>query len=118
MFFSITSLIFISKFQKNWIRFIVISKIEFKSFQINLMLEFFMCLMLELFKNFEKKISLRIIFFLKRNLFQFFDNFFFGHFSLNLHYCFPYFPNMNCQVRKIKNQKHVLVVGGGGSPTI
>jgi hypothetical protein len=41
------SLIIILKFQKNWIRFIMISNIECKSFQINLMLELFMCLMLE-----------------------------------------------------------------------
>jgi len=46
--FSKTSLIFILKFQKNWIRFIMISKVELKSFQISLMLELFMCLMLEL----------------------------------------------------------------------
>jgi hypothetical protein len=31
-----------------WIRFIMISKIKLKFFQINLMLELFMCLMLEL----------------------------------------------------------------------
>jgi hypothetical protein len=36
------------KFQINWIRFMMISKIELKCFQINLMLEFFMCLRLEL----------------------------------------------------------------------
>ncbi len=109
---SIISLIFISKFQKNWIRFIVISKIEFKNFQINLMLEIFMCLMLEFKKLFENFFSLRITFFLKRNLSQFFD-FFFLTFFLEFALFFPYFPNMNCQVRKIKNQKHVLVVGGG-----
>jgi len=38
----------ILKFQKDWIMFIMISKIKLKSFQINLILEFFMCLMLEL----------------------------------------------------------------------
>ncbi len=47
---SITSLKFILNFQKNWIRFIMISKIKLKSFHINLMLELFMCLMLELLK--------------------------------------------------------------------
>jgi len=44
----VTSLIFISKCQKNWIRFTMILKIEFKCFQINLMLELFICLRLEL----------------------------------------------------------------------
>jgi len=38
----ITSLIFILKFQKHWIRFMMISKIELKYFQINLMLELFL----------------------------------------------------------------------------
>ncbi len=50
---SITSLKFILNFQKNWIRFIMISKIKLKSFHINLMLELFMCLMLELLKLFK-----------------------------------------------------------------
>jgi hypothetical protein len=40
---SITLLIFILDFQKNWIRFIMILKIKLKIFQINLMLEFFVC---------------------------------------------------------------------------
>jgi hypothetical protein len=44
---SITSLIFILKFQKNWIRYIMMSNIELQSFQINLMLE-----LLELLLNF------------------------------------------------------------------
>jgi hypothetical protein len=38
------SLIFILKFQKHWIWFIVFSKIELKFLQINLTLELFMCL--------------------------------------------------------------------------
>ncbi len=37
-----TSLIFILKFQKHWIRFMMISKLELKYFQINLMLQLFM----------------------------------------------------------------------------
>jgi hypothetical protein len=37
----VTSLIFILKFEKNWIKFIVISKIELKCFEINLMLDVF-----------------------------------------------------------------------------
>jgi hypothetical protein len=44
----VTSFIFILKFQKHWIRFMMISNIELKFFQLNLMLEFFMCLRLEL----------------------------------------------------------------------
>ncbi len=47
---SVASLIFVLNFQKTWIRFIMISKIKLKIFQINLMLELFMCLMLELLK--------------------------------------------------------------------
>jgi hypothetical protein len=44
---SITSLIFIFNILKKWIRFIMFSKIELKQhFQIKLMLELFMCLML------------------------------------------------------------------------
>jgi hypothetical protein len=38
---SFTSLIFILNFQKNWIKFAMISNIKFKSFQIDLMLRFF-----------------------------------------------------------------------------
>jgi hypothetical protein len=45
---SITLIIFILNFQKNWIRFIMISNIKLKSFQIILLLELFMFLMLEL----------------------------------------------------------------------
>jgi hypothetical protein len=37
----VTSLIFIVKFQKNWIRFITISNIELNFFQTYLMLELF-----------------------------------------------------------------------------
>ncbi len=46
----VTSLIIILVFQKNWIRFMMISKIELKCFQINLVLELFMCLRLQLLK--------------------------------------------------------------------
>jgi hypothetical protein len=38
----VTSLIFILRFEKHWIRFMMISKIELKCFQINLMLELFL----------------------------------------------------------------------------
>ncbi len=46
----VTSLIFSLIFSKKKKRFIVISNIKLTSFQINLMLEFFMCLRLELLK--------------------------------------------------------------------
>jgi len=46
----VASLIFILKFQKHWIRVMMISNIELKCFKINLMLELFMCLELELLK--------------------------------------------------------------------
>jgi hypothetical protein len=32
-------------------------------------------------------------------------------FPLNLHYFFHHFPNMNCQVREIKNQKKCVGCG-------
>ncbi len=60
---SITSLIFILDFQKKLIRYIVISNIELKSFQINLILELFMCLMLELLELLLNFYSLRTTFF-------------------------------------------------------
>jgi hypothetical protein len=44
----VTSSIFILNLKKNWIRFMMISKIKLKCFQINLMLELFMCLRLKL----------------------------------------------------------------------
>ncbi len=50
-FFIVTSLIFILMSQKKRIRFIMIWKIKLKSFQINSILELFMCLMLELLKK-------------------------------------------------------------------
>jgi hypothetical protein len=43
----VTSLLFILKFQINWVMFIMISKIKHKIFQINLILELFICLILE-----------------------------------------------------------------------
>jgi len=62
---SFTSLINIYfLFSKNWIKFIMISKIELKSFQINLMLELFMCLMFGLLLLLIKFYSLKVSFFL------------------------------------------------------
>ncbi len=55
---SITSLIFNLNFQKNWIWLIIILKIKIKKFQINLMLELFMCLMLDMqFQIFKKPLK-------------------------------------------------------------
>jgi hypothetical protein len=59
----VTSLIFIINAQKNWIEFIMISKMKLKSFQINLILKLFMCLMLELEELLFKKYSLTRTFF-------------------------------------------------------
>jgi hypothetical protein len=59
----VTSLIFILKFQKNWIRFMMISDIELKCFKINLMLDLFMCFRLELLKLFLKFYSLGVTLF-------------------------------------------------------
>jgi hypothetical protein len=61
---SITLLIFILNFQKNWIRFIVISKIRLKSLKINLMFKIFMCLMLHLLRLHLNFYSLEGTFFL------------------------------------------------------
>jgi hypothetical protein len=63
------------------------------------------------------RINLRILF-IKSNFFSFkFVISKSSHFFLNLHYFFHFFPNQNCKVRKIQNQKNMLVVevaGGGG----
>jgi uncharacterized membrane protein YkvI len=40
----------------------------------------------------------------------------FLYFSLNFHYFFHFFPNKNCQVKKIWNQKEILVANA--NPTI
>jgi hypothetical protein len=50
------------KFQSFWIKFTTISEIEFNCFQINFMLELFMCLRLELLKLFWNFYSLKIIY--------------------------------------------------------
>jgi hypothetical protein len=62
---SVTSLLFILNFQKNWIRFIMISKIKLKKFQVNLMLKLFIYLMLELLKLLLNFYSLSNLFSLK-----------------------------------------------------
>jgi hypothetical protein len=60
-------------FKKNWIRFMMISKIEIECFQINLMLNLLMHLRLELLKLFLNIYSLGVTFFFKffiRNVWQ------------------------------------------------
>jgi hypothetical protein len=61
---SITSLIHILNFQKNWIRFIMISNVELKKFQINFMLKLFV------FNVGIIGIILKLLF-IKNNLFSF-----------------------------------------------
>ncbi len=89
-------------FQKKLIRFVMISNIELKSFQINFMLKLFMCLMLESLEFILNFYSLKVTFFLSNFLTHCFDKvFWFLHFSLNLNYFLHFFPNKNCQVKKI-----------------
>jgi hypothetical protein len=84
----VISLIFISKIQKNWIRFMVISKIELKLFQINLMFKFFMCLKLELLELIKKFYLLGITKKFKFSSPKFRQVFCCLHFPLTLHYAF------------------------------
>jgi hypothetical protein len=68
---------FILKFQKNWIKVTMISNIKLKSFQINLMLELFICLILELLKLLINFYSLGVTIYFWNLQFQFFDDYFF-----------------------------------------
>jgi hypothetical protein len=116
---SITSLIFFSIFKFIFIRFIMISKINLKNFQISLKLKLFMYLMLELLELLLNFYSLGITFFLWDLWFQFFDFLLFFTFFLNLHYVFHFFPNKNCQVQKFETKKICRLrcargTGGGG----
>ncbi len=111
-----TWLTFILNFQKNWIRFMMISNIELKWFQIDLMLELFICWRLKLLELFLKNYSLGITFhFFKIFVLIFWQVFLFGclHFFLNLHYFFHFFPNKNCQAKNSKPKKHVGLGKGG-----
>jgi len=96
----------------------MISKIKVKSFQINLTLELFMCLMLKLIELFLNLYWLGIMFFKKNCDLNILTNFLLFKFSLEVAPFFPFFPKKNSQVRKIWNQKNMLVVGEGGNPTI
>jgi len=75
---TVTSLIFILNFQEKRIRFIMISNIELKSFQINLMLELFMCSMLESLVLLLNFYSLGVTFFFWNLWFQIFFQFFYS----------------------------------------
>ncbi len=105
----ITSLIFILFYK--WIRFIMISKIQLKSFQINLMLKLVMCLWLELLQilNFY---LLGITFFLSNLWSQFFGISFVSIFPWIICTIFSiFFPIRIAKLEKFKQNKHV---GEGG----
>jgi len=99
----------------------MISKIEFKKFQINLMLELFICLILELlellFKLLEFLLNFHsfkvILFFFKLVITTFWHFFCCLHFSLNLHYFFIFFPTRIAKLRKFEKKKHVGCGGVG-----
>jgi hypothetical protein len=78
----------------------MISKIELKCFQINLMLKLFMCLRLELLELFLNFYSLQVTLFFRFMILNFWQVFCCLHFSLNLHYFFYFFPDKNFQVKK------------------
>ncbi len=104
----VTSLIFILNFQKNWIRFMMISKIELKRFQINLMLELFMCLRLKLLELLFKNYSLGVTCFFSNSWSQLFAKCFVFYIFLEFALFFPFF------LEQIRNQKNMLVEGSGG----
>jgi hypothetical protein len=99
----------------------VISKIKFKSFQINLMLELFMCVILELLELLFKLLefllnfySFRVIlFFFKFVITTFWHFFCCLHFSLNLHYFFIFFPTRIAKLGKFETKKTCWLWGGG-----
>jgi len=109
------TLVFIFKFQKYWIRFIMISNIKLKFFQINLMFELFMCLMLEWLELFLKNLLIRSELFSLKFMVSNFGNIFVVYIFFEFALFFHFFPNKNCQIRKIRNQKnHVGCWLGGG----
>jgi len=62
------------------------------------------------------RIILKIILVKNKILFYFWNllSQIFGFFFLEFSLFFPFFHNNNYKVRKIRNQKHMLVLGGGG----
>jgi hypothetical protein len=103
-------------FQKNWIRFIMISKIKLYFFSNKFEVGIFYMFNVGIIRIILKFYSLGITFFLRIFYLKFFTKknlHFFLEFALFL----SFFPNKNCQVKKNQNQKNMLVVegeGGGG----
>jgi predicted PurR-regulated permease PerM len=77
-----------------------------------------MCLRLELLELLLNFYSLGFYFLNQFFYPNFFASFLLFIFSLNLHYLVHFFHNKNCQVKKIWNQKNMLVGVGGANPTI
>jgi hypothetical protein len=79
----------------------MISNIKIKNFQRHLTLKLFICLILELLKS-------NLIFFTRNNLFSLkFVISIFWQLFFEFALFFPFFPNKNCQVRKIQNLKNM-----------
>jgi len=97
----------------------MVSEIELKNFQINLMLEFFMCLSFNLLNLFLNFYSLGVAppFFFQFVISKFWQSFCCLHFSLNLHYFFHFFPNKNCRIRKFRKKKETWWLRGKGGQT-
>jgi hypothetical protein len=103
----VTSLVFILNFQKNWIRFMMIPKIEVKCFQINLRLELFICLTLELLKLFLNFYSLGVTFFFQI-LSQFFGKFFVIYIFFQVcAFSSIFFPTKITMLRKFETKRNV-----------
>jgi len=108
----VTSLIYIFILKNHWIRFMMISKIELKCFQINFMPKVFMCLRSELLKLLLIFYSLGVRFF-----FQIFDPKFLASFllfTIFLEFVLFFqkkFPTRIGMLKKIEIEK-MLVRGG------
>ncbi len=95
------------KLKKNWIRFMMISKIELKCFQMNLMLELFMCLSLKLLELFKKNYSLGVT--------SFFSNFWSQLFGkCFVFYIFPWICTIFSIFSRTNSKPKKHVRGGGG----
>ncbi len=112
----VTSILFILHFQKNWITFMMISKIKLKIFQINLILEFFTWEWLELLLKFY---SLEKHLFFNKHYPNFLAGFLLFTYFLEFALFFSiFFLNKNCQIKKFWNQKTCWLRGEGVNPTI
>jgi hypothetical protein len=109
----VTSLVFILNFQKNWIRFMTIPKIEVKCFQINLRLELFIFLTLELLKLFLNFYSLGVTF-VFQILSQFFGKFFVSYICFQVcTFSSIFFPTKITMLRKFETKRNVGCGEGG-----